>query len=159
NASVKATLGGNSQSAALNFQAMTGLRVNAGGPAYTDGVGRVWSADNGATGGTPYSVASAISGTTTAALYQTERYGTFQYQFAVPNGAYTVNLKFAELYFTATGQRRFNVAINGNTVLTNFDVVAAAGGGLKAVDKAIPVAVTGGQIAIQFIPVLSTPTV
>lgn len=157
--SVKATLNGNTQSASLNFQAMTGLRVNAGGPAYTDGLGRVWTADNGATGGTPYSVTSAISGTTTPALYQTERYGTFQYQFAVPNGSYTVNLKFAELYFTATGQRRFNVAINGNTVLTNFDVVAAAGGGLKAVDKAFPVGVTNGQIAIQFIPVLSTPTV
>jgi len=159
NASVRATLSGNTQSASLNFQAMTGLRVNAGGPAYTDGLGRVWTADNGATGGTPYSVTSAISGTTTAALYQTERYGTFQYQFAVPNGSYMVNLKFAELYFAATGQRRFNVAINGNAVLTNFDVVAAAGGGLKAVDKAFPVAVTNGQIAIQFIPVLSTPTV
>ena len=70
------------------------------------------------------------------ALYQSERYGTFAYQFAVANGAYNVNLKFAELYFTTTGQRVFNVAINGQSALTNFDVVAAAGSGFKAVDRA-----------------------
>ena len=40
---------------------------------------------------------------------------------------YTVLLHFAETYFTAAGNREFNVAINGTTVLTNFDIYATAG--------------------------------
>jgi len=44
----------------------------------------------------------------------------------------------------------FNVLINGSPVLTNFDIVAAAGGPNIAVDRTIPVSVTGGQITIQF---------
>jgi hypothetical protein len=134
------------------------IRVNAGGAAYTDPQGRLWSADTGYSGGSTYSVGSAITGTTTPTLYQSERYGNPTYQFAVVNGNYTVNLKFAELYFTSAGNRKFNVVINGQTVLTNFDVVAAAGGGLKAVDRAFPVTVTNGQIVIQLVTVLSTPT-
>jgi len=115
----------------------------------------VWSADTGSTGGSNYSVTSAISGTTTPALYQSEHYGTFAYQFALANGTYNVNLKFAELYFTTAGQRVFNVAINGQSVLSNFDVVSAAGSGLKAVDRAFSVNVTGGQIAIALSAVTS----
>jgi hypothetical protein len=134
------------------------IRVNAGGATYTDPQGRLWSADTGYSGGSAYSVGSAITGTTTPTLYQSERYGNPTYQFAVVNGNYTVNLKFAELYFTSAGSRKFNVVINGQTVLTNFDVVAAAGGGLKAVDRAFPVTVTNGQIVIQLVTVLSTPT-
>jgi len=135
------------------------IRVNAGGPAYTDAQGNVWSADNGFDSGSTYSVASAITGTTTPAIYQTERYGGLTYQFPVTNGSHTVTLKFAELYFTTAGNRTFNVTINGQTVLTNFDVVAAAGGGLKAVDKQFPVNVTNGSIAITLIPVISAPTI
>jgi hypothetical protein len=37
-------------------------------------------------------------------------------------------------------------------VLTNFDIVAAAGGAFKAIDKTFPVAVTNNQVTIQFIP-------
>ena len=43
-------------------------------------------------------------------LYDSERYGnTFSYGINVPNGTYTVALKFAELYWTSAGQRVFNV--------------------------------------------------
>ena len=84
------------------------------------------------------------------ALYQTEPYGAFSYNFTVPNGNYTVLLKFAEIYFTTAGQRVFNVSINGTPVLTNFDIVAVAGAPLKALDESFPVAVTNGTIAIQF---------
>ena len=71
---------------------------------------------------------------------------------SVANGNYTVNLKFAEIYFTTAGSRMFNVSINGATVLTNFDIVAQAGGTLKALDRSCPVTVTNGQINIQFTP-------
>ena len=36
-------------------------------------------------------------------------------------------LHFAETYFTAEGDREFNVAINGTTVLTNLDIYATVG--------------------------------
>ena len=41
---------------------------------------------------------------------------------SAPAGKYSVTLKFAELYWTAKGGRVFNVAINGTTVLSNFDI-------------------------------------
>jgi hypothetical protein len=103
--------------------------------------------------GNVYSTTAAVSGTTMPALYQTVRYDSrpFQYTFSVPNGARTVTLRFAEVYHTSAGQRVFNVTINGQTVLSSFDIVAAAGGALKALDKSFPVNVTGGQIVIQFV--------
>ena len=135
------------------------LFVNAGGPAYTDSQGGVWSADTGFTGGSTYSVASAITGTTTPALYQTERYGAFTYQFPIANGSYTVNLKFAELYFNQAGSRIFNVLINGQTVQTSFDAFAQAGGANLAVDRTYPVTVSAGQIDIKLVPVISNPKI
>src|SRR5216683_7088575 len=126
------------------------ILVNAGGVAYTDTLGNSWSADTGFTGGSTASTTSNIANTPDPKLYQTERYGNSSYQFTVPNGNYNVVLKFAEVYWTKTGQRLFNVSINGTQVLTNFDIVAAAGASLTAVDKTFPVTVTNGQVTIQF---------
>jgi Malectin domain/Chitobiase/beta-hexosaminidase C-terminal domain/Fn3 associated len=125
--------------------------VHAGGGQYTDTLGQVWSADNSFTGGWTGSTASSIQNTSDPALYQSERYGAFSYNFTVPNGNYTVLLKFAETYWTQAGQRVFNVSINGTPVLTNFDIIVAAGAPLTAVDKSFPVAVTNGTITVQFI--------
>ena len=126
--------------------------MHAGGGAYTDSLGQTWSADTGFSGGNVYSTTSSINNTLDPALYQTERYGAFSYQFTVPNGSYNVVLKFAEIYWNSSGQRIFNVSINGTQVLTNFDIVAAAGAPLTAIDKTFPVTVTNGTITIQFIP-------
>jgi Malectin domain/Domain of unknown function (DUF1929)/PKD domain len=126
------------------------ILVDSGGATYTDSLGQVWSADEDFIGGNTASTAKAIANTADPTLYQTERYGDFSYQFVVANGSYNVVLKFAEIYWTTTGQRIFNVAINGTPVLTNFDIVAAAGAPLTAIDKTFPVTVTANQITIQF---------
>jgi hypothetical protein len=131
--------------------AFTPIRVNAGGPAYTDSLGQVWSADTGYQQGTSNSTTAAISGTSDPTLYQTEHYsttGTLTYQFNVPNGSYTVTLKFAEIWYTSSGQRVFNIQINGTTVQSNLDIFAAAGGTNKAYDLSFPVTVSGGQVTI-----------
>jgi Malectin domain/Legume lectin domain/Chitobiase/beta-hexosaminidase C-terminal domain len=128
------------------------IRVHSGGGAYTDSLGQIWSADTGFTGGISASTTKTIKNTPDPTLYQTERYSSFSYQFAVPNGAHNVTLKFAEIYWTTTGQRIFNVSINGTQVLTNFDIVAAAGAPLTAIDETFPVTVSNGTITIQFIP-------
>jgi len=130
--------------------ALSTIRVHSAGPVYTDSKGQTWAADTGYNGGNLWSNSSTVGGTTDSPLYQTCRWGVFSYAFPVPNGAYTVNLKFAEISRTAVGQRQFNVAINGAASLSNFDIVAAAGGPMLAIDKAFPVTVANGQILIQF---------
>jgi hypothetical protein len=133
------------------------IRVNAGGGAFTDSTtGSQWSADTNVSGGNTFSTTSTVTdkaNPSQAPLYQTERYGNFTYTFSVPNGTYTVTLKFAELYWTTTGKRVFNVAIIGTTVLSSFDIVAAAGGPLIAVDRSFTVGPTN-NITIQFTTVV-----
>jgi len=126
------------------------IRVNAGGGAYTDTNGNAWSGDTAYSGGATWSVGNTISNTSAQALYQTCRYGSFGYNFPVPNGTYTVNLKFAEISLGGPGQRMFNATINGSQVLSNFDIFAQAGGMYAAVDAPFTVNVTAGQIAVQF---------
>ena len=148
--------------AALQF---TPIRVAAGGPAYTDTHGNIWSADTGFLGSTSstWNVTNAITGTSDPNLYQNERWGQnmtpVHYQFAVPNGTYTVNLKFAELFYAAPRQRLFNIVLNGQTVLSNFDEFAAAGGEFIATDHAFSVTASNGLIDIQLLPFISNPTI
>ncbi len=115
-------------------------RVHAGGGAYTDSLGNVWAADEDYVGGgsatNTGTITGALPGSSDQALYENERYGTsLLYNFQAPNALYQVTLKFSENYWTSAGSRVFNVMINGQTVLTNFDIFAAAGGEFKAVDK------------------------
>jgi hypothetical protein len=131
-------------------------RVVAGGPAHTDCQGNVWTADADFSGGTAATSTNAITGSlpcsTDGALYQDQRYGTFTYTFAEPAGNYQVTLKFAETYWTAAGDREFNVLINGTTELTNFDVFKTAGGMNKAIDEVFSnIALTSaGAITVTF---------
>ena len=127
------------------------VRVQAGSAAYTSADGRVWRADTGYSGGATYSVPGAVARTLDPALYQSERYGNFSYNFSVPNGTYTVDLKFAELYWTAAGKRVFNVAINNQPVLTNFDILAQPNTAANtALDKTFTTTVTNGTLSIAF---------
>ena len=124
--------------------------INCGNPStYTDPAGNVWSPDEDFTGGSTVSTANAISGTTTPVVYQTARQALPAYTIPVPDGDYTVVLKFAEIQYQAAGKRQFNVTIDGTQVLTNFDITATAGAANTAVDLPFPAAVTGGAITIQ----------
>lgn len=135
--------------------AFTPIRVNAGGRSYTDNTGQVWIADSGYTGGSTFHTSNSILNTTTPDLYQTQRTGDFRYQFSVPNGAYVVTLKFAEIKFGRARKRTFNVSINGAPVLANFDVFQNAGGDSTALDRSFPVTVSTGKITIQFTGVVN----
>src|SRR5208337_4576881 len=63
---------------------------------------------------------------------------------------YTVPLHFAETYFTAAGSRRFNVAINGTTVLTNLDIAGTVGKNAALLETFNTTANSSGQIVIAF---------
>jgi hypothetical protein len=121
----------------------------------TDAQGQTWIADTDYTGGTPAVEATpvTIAATDTPALYNGQRYGnpTFSYAFDVPDGSYTVTLRFAELYVTGPGMRLFGIAINGTTVEPSFDIYAAAGAMNTAVDESYPVTVSGGKLEIDFL--------
>ncbi|MFN8471539.1 MAG: malectin domain-containing carbohydrate-binding protein [Anaerolineae bacterium] len=127
--------------------------IRAGGGAYRDAVARVWSADTGFSGGSAFVSPNAIAGTTDPALYQGERYGDFAYSLAVPNGAYRVTLRFAEVWWKGRGQRVFHVTINGQPVLRSFDILSLVAPN-TALDLTFPVNVTGGQIRVEFASVV-----
>jgi hypothetical protein len=144
-----------------NTAAQDVIRVRAGGSAYTDEQGHVWAADTGFSGGSTYSSLKAVSGTRASLLYQTVRWsnGPFQYEFSVPDGTYSVTLKFAEVYYTKPGQRVFKVLVNGQELLPSFDPLLAAGGPDTAVDRQFHITVTGGRITILFSQVVGQPIV
>jgi hypothetical protein len=125
------------------------VRVNVGGSALTDVSGLAWGADSGSRGGTPVSTTAAIPNSAIPELYQTASTGALSYRLGMPNGTYSVVLKFAEIQYSAAGARQFNVAINGTRVLTNFDIFAAAKSAASAVDRAFPATVTDGLLTID----------
>jgi hypothetical protein len=153
------TSNGTSNAVGYSIQPVfTPIRVDAGSKQpYTDALGQVWSADTGFTGGALYAINHAIYGTPAPALYQTLHYSfsTMSYQATVPNGQYTVNLKFEENQVNQPGKRLLNVLLNGQQVLTNFDEFAAAGAQYQAVDVPLQVTVTNGAINLQFVPVVN----
>ena len=62
-----------------------------------------------------------------------------------------MRLHFAETFWTAAGQRVFNVSINGTQVLANFDIFATAGAMNKAVIRQFTATANGsGQINLVF---------
>jgi beta-galactosidase len=89
-------------------------------------------------------------------VYESACQGPVTYTLAgfAANSVHTVYLHFAELYFNAAGDRKFNVAINGAPIaaLQNFDIFAAAGGArFTAVVETVPnITATNGQIVISF---------
>jgi hypothetical protein len=129
------------------------VEINAGG-----GATGAFQADGDFSGGSTFSSTAAINTSKVTnpapqSVYQSERYGNFTY--TIPNltagASYTVKLDFAELYWSSSNSRLFNVSINGQQVLTNFDIYATAGGKNIAIAQSFTAtANSSGQIVIQF---------
>ncbi len=127
------------------------VHVRAGASTPWNSVGSdPYLAESGFTGGTAASTSQAIAGTADDPLYQGERYGDFTYATALPAGRYAVTLKLSENHWTAAGQRVFDVTAEGQTVLNDLDIYAAAGGRLKPLDKTFTVNVTDGTLDLAF---------
>jgi hypothetical protein len=90
------------------------------------------------------------------ALYNNERYGVMTYRLPMPQPTagqhYIVRLHFVELSQLRPGGRRFNVSINGQRVLTEFDIFSESGGAGKLLVKDFPADATDarGNITIAF---------
>ncbi len=148
------------------------ILINCGGPTYLDSAGQLWSADMDFVGGSTFSTTHSITGTSDPTLYKTERYApTLTYNIPVINNTCTVTLYFAEIYFNGPGERVFDVSIEGQTVLQNFDIWAVVGQ-FAALQQTFVVTVTDGVLnivgtasvnnakfsAIQVVPGSSAPT-
>lgn len=118
------------------LSALGQIRVNVGGPQYTDSNGNVWAADYGCTSQSTYSRSNAIQGTTDPTLYRTGRTSSTvvncTYTVASPS-FYLVTLLFAETdpTVTVTSQsggkpRIMNVYINNQLYWAQLNVLASS---------------------------------
>lgn len=138
------------------------LAVNAGGGNYTasDGTEYISSSETDVfTGGSPFSVTQDIAGTEDDPLYQTELYGGGSSDGApdapnisapVENGTYEVTLKFAELFQSSNDSRVFDVYVEGDQKLDDYDIYDEVGD-FTATDKTYTVEVTDGELNVDFV--------
>lgn len=135
------------------------LDINTGG--YATGGTPNWVQDEYSTGGQWAGYAGGTIDTSLVPnpapqyVYQTNRYGTFNYDIPglTPGSTYIVDLHFAETYWSSPGQRQFNVALNGKKVLTNFDIVGVTGAMRRAVvESFLTTADSSGYIHVAFTP-------
>lgn len=122
--------------------------VNAGGNTYKASNGITYQADNNYSGGQVYKTSSAISGTTDDTLYQSERFGNFSYSIPVSSGTYEITFMFAEIFHTQANKRRFDIFTEDREVISNLDIVKAAGPKTKF-DVVKTVTVTDGMLNIK----------
>ena len=133
------------------------IRVNAGGPAYHDAKGQLWSADYGFNTGDLSNSAplATVTGTSDPKLFKSARFAPshtpeLEYQFALANGTYKVNLYFAETAWTTKGKRVFDVQMQGANVFSGLDIFAAVGAD-RALVKSALISVTNRTIIIRFV--------
>ena len=95
-------------------------------------------------------------------VLQTNRHGQMTYRMGgfAPGSSWSVTLYFVEHFWSAAGGRVFNVIINGNEVLTDFDIFADAGGQYIAVQHTFTTtANSSGQVVVQFVSGIDNPMV
>ena len=101
--------------------------------------------------GNSYSTSSTIQAKADKEIYKTERWSAnLAYAIPVEKGKeYKVTLKFTEIYHGAKNLRLFDVTVNGQLFLDNYDVFAAANGKNIAVDTATIATAEDGYIYIE----------
>ena len=112
------------------FGAGGGIAINAGGYAVENFATETFSAGGFTNSHSGVVIdPSAVTRPAPQGVYQTEHWGASDW--AIPNlnprAIYTLRLDFAENTFAAPRKRLFNVIVNGEQVLTDFDIFATAG--------------------------------
>lgn len=137
--------------ACLSATAQTPIRVNCGGPKYTDSKGNVWQADFGFKEGKSIANTVAVSGTPDPALFADYHWDPGAYSFQLPDGKYQVNLYFAEgtPADEKVGARVFDVDVQGAATFPKLDIFQDAGAN-TALIKTTTATVTNGTLTIAF---------
>jgi GH35 family endo-1,4-beta-xylanase len=104
-----------------------------------------------ATMGSTYSTNTAVNAPADAEIYRTERWARYlAYVIPVESGKeYKITLKFAEIFHGANNLRVFDVLIDGEIFLKDFDVHAVAGGRNRAIDTSLTVNALSNLIRIE----------
>ncbi len=92
-------------------------------------------------------------------LYRTVRFGMNQYRFDVPNGEYKVTLGFCETAYEEEGRRVFDVRIENEDCLEDFDILAAVGRNRAVEYSFSPVQVHDGWLEIDFLAQQDNPSI
>jgi hypothetical protein len=119
------------------MEAVSEIRIACGSSApLTDLEGRVWMADTKYLGGEAHRAeALEVQGTQIPELFRSWRQGSFQYRIPLKEGVYELTLAMLEPATRPAGgtaasetSRLFDILINGEPVLSEFDLFADAGG-------------------------------
>ena len=112
----------------------------------------------GPVGGKHASFSQAIAETEDDALYQTVRYDVSAYSFEVPDGTYTVTLKFCEPHYGEGGQRVFGVSLEDKEVIDRLDIFEKVGKD-RALDYTFKTRVEDGWLDIDFHKIVEYPSI
>ncbi|TKD54569.1 malectin domain-containing carbohydrate-binding protein, partial [Flavobacterium sp. ASW18X] len=151
---IENTVGLTIQPDSYPFSIFTPIRINAGAGELTTSYG-IFSADQYVTGGQTYTASSlAIANTSDDLLYQSERYGNMNYEIPIMiSGKYDIRLHFAEIYIGVdgnTGTRIFNVSIEGEEVLSDFNILSETNSATALIKEYDDVLITDGLASIAF---------
>jgi beta-galactosidase len=93
-----------------------------------------------------------VQGAADQQIYLAYRTGRFSYELPLPDGEYELTLRFVEpVDKQAAGQRVFDVLVQGRVALADLDIAALAGS-MRALERKVPLRVSGGKARIDFIP-------
>lgn len=126
-----------------------------------DSVGNSYASATGFVGGeqkTSYAAVYDIPGTVVDEVYRTQWVGASAWSKSVVNGWYRVTLKMREAYFSAPGQRVFNVDAEGVRALSGIDIYQAVGKG-RAYDRSFTAQVLDGRLNLAFSALANLPLV
>ncbi|MFT5710996.1 MAG: beta-glucanase (GH16 family) [Halioglobus sp.] len=141
-----------SQTTGYNNEAVV-WAVNVGGAQHTSIDGVHYVADEIISGGEPGAIAEII-GAQDSVVYQSYRMGDIKISRPIANGVYDITFQFAEPESVSSGERVFDILVQGQKVIEALDIRLARGG---ARPRALKHSVTGvvvsdGQLDIQFDP-------
>jgi len=92
-------------------------------------------------------------------LYQTVIWDVKAYRLKVPNGSYTITLKFCEPHYNATDKRVFGVKLQNKPVIDKLDIFAEVGQN-RALDYTFEdMKVTDGLLNIGFVNIVEFPCI
>lgn len=140
------------------------LKINCAGPAtlgYLPDQEFTLNSDYGFMDGSSssYSNTLQINNTDEDEIYRSEKYGMVTYNVRLHNGIYNVKLMFAENYFTQAGKRIFDVYVEGNRVLQDFDIFNLVGNNTAYVKEVNNVSVNDGELNIHFAAKIDNPMI
>ena len=97
---------------------------------------------------------NSVGGTGDHELYKTQRIGWEEYRIGeIPNGHYLLTLRFEEQLLHGPGFSVFDVAVEGQPVLDDFDLWAQVGR-YYALNRRLAVTVADGELNIVAVPVI-----